>query len=341
MTLREQIPLSSLTTFKIGGVARYVVDCLNESDVRAALSFAREQNLSWYVLGEGSNVLAPDDDYYGVIIRLRNDECVFEDEGTRVRAIVGAGKEWDSFVTIVALRGLWGVENLAGIPGTIGAAPVQNIGAYGAELKNILEWVEAFDAGADRIVRFANSECGFGYRDSRFKHERNFIITRVSFLLAPNGAPSLEYPDLIEAQKRGEDLSTPRAIGEAVRGVRSGKFPDLARAGTAGSFFKNPIITQDAWDVLANTHPGLPGFPVEGGVKIPLAWILDKVLNLRGASEGFVGLFGKQPLVIVTQPGASARDVSAFADSIAKRVYDATGITIEREVQTLAHISKK
>lgn len=333
MILRENVPLASLTTLRVGGNARFVVDCESIEDVGKGLAFAREHGLAWSVLGEGSNVLAHDGGYEGAVLLMQIPDIVVTERGNEVLLTAGAGVNWDTLVRDAATRGLWGLENLAGIPGTVGAAPVQNIGAYGAEVKDTLFEVHAIDAETGEACVFGNDACDFGYRDSRFKKQRNLIIVTVSFLLTKDAAPRLEYKDLATAVAEGVEHTTPGAIGTMVRAIRACKFPDLAVVGTAGSFFKNPTVSATSFSVLKERHADLPGFPNNQGVKIPLAFVLDRVLNLRGYTEGNVSLFVHQPLVLVATEGATAKEIDVFADQIAARVYEEIGVRIEREVQ--------
>jgi UDP-N-acetylmuramate dehydrogenase len=344
MTITEQVPLAELTTLNVGGTARYVLKVTSEAELMTALAWIRERRLPFVVLGEGSNILPPDEGYEGAIILMRMEGVTYTDEDSdgAVRVTSAAGESWDALVRACALRGLWGIENLAGIPGTVGAAPVQNIGAYGAEVRQVIERVRAYDVRQDTVREFTNAECGFLYRDSRFKHEPNLIILDVTYRLVRNGQPHVEYADLIRAREEGADLSSPEAIGNVVRSVRSRKFPDLAVYGTAGSFFKNPIISNETYQALnhqyeaqAAPYGGIPTYPLPGQVKIPLAFILDKLLDMKGYRLGHAFLFGNQPLVLVADHGAHARDIDALAKEIEARVLHATGITIEREVRDL------
>ncbi len=335
MTIEEHAPLAAHTTFRLGGPAQLLITCTAADELSAAVAVARERGLEPYPLGGGSNILAADDAIGKAIIRLVADSISFEEEGERALAIADAGTDWNTFVDATAARGLWGLENLAGIPGSVGAAPVQNIGAYGAEVADTLEWVEAFDLRDGTSTRFTRDDCGFAYRDSRFKRERTHFITKVAFALRADGAPNLSYPDVAKAATEAT-LATPADVANAVRAIRSQKFPDLAVCGTAGSFFKNPTISADAYAVLKKTYSELPGFSNGEGVKVSLAWILDRVLNLRGHAHGNARLFEKQPLVLVAEAGATARDVDALANDVAARVHAATGISIEREVQSLS-----
>lgn len=335
MTLREHVALSSLTTLRTGGAARFVADCVSEDDVTAAFAFARERGLSSYVLGDGSNVLASDEGYEGVIIRPHLEGISFDGEGSVMEACVGAGVVWDAFVRAAAARGFWGIENLAGIPGTTGAAPVQNIGAYGTEVRDTISFVDAISRETGEPMRLSSEQCAFGYRDSRFKRTQDLLIVRVGFKLRTIGSPHLAYGDLARANEQGSDVSTPGAVGDAVRSIRAKKFPDLATCGTAGSFFKNPVVSASSYEALHARFPDLPSYPAQDGVKVPLAFILDKVLNLRGHRIGAARLFEAQPLVLVLDMGGTAHDVEMLAQDVATRVFEATGIVIEREVRSL------
>ncbi len=336
--MEEKIELQSLTTLRVGGPAQFVHTIESEGELREALAFARERSLPVYALGEGSNVLAPDEGYEGVLLRICIPGLSVEEGVDAVTLIAGAGFSWDALVHEAATRGLWGIENLAGIPGFVGAAPVQNIGAYGADISQVLSFVEAYDTETDSVRRMTREECKLGYRDSRFKHEPNLIILRVALTLSRTGTPQIGYSDLARLAAQGEVLDSPERIGEAVRRVRADKFPDRTEFGTAGSFFKNPIVSEEVYAELSKRYggeTGVPRFPAVGGVKIPLAFVLDKVLGLRGHREGNIWLFGKQPLVLVADFGATASEIDAFANDVAKRVFEATGIQIEREVRTI------
>ena len=290
-----------------------------------------------------------------------------KESANSVIVIVGAGENWDSFVAEAVKRGLWGIENLSGIPGTVGATPVQNIGAYGAEIKDVLEWVEAFDAKHGEARRIANADCGFEYRSSIFKNPENkrLIITRVAFRLKKDGVPNLSYKDLKERFKI-YDLRFKKErpaladIRKAVLEIRSKRFPDLKEFGTAGSFFKNPIISVEKYDELKKKFPDLPGFPIDADrrgykdtqmnadkngllrikdkglkIKVSLAWILDNICGLKGYRKGNVALFEKQPIVLVNTGGATSNEIKEFAEEIIACVKSKTGIEIEWEVQKI------
>lgn len=333
MNVRENVSLATLTTLRVGGAARFVIECVTAEDVMEGVRFAKERNLPWGVLGGGSNILAKDEQYEGVILHVRIPGITALESEDSVTLHVGAGVEWDALVQEAATRNLWGLENLAGIPGTVGAAPVQNIGAYGAEVKDTIRSLKVFDTEKEEADVLSAEDCVFGYRDSRFKQDSRFVILSVSFILSRIATPNINYKDLQVAEEKGADLSTPGAIGDMVRLIRARKFPDLSIVGTAGSFFKNPTISTESFSELTKQYEGLPGFRSKDGVKVPLAFILDHVLNLRGHTVGNVSLFQNQPLVLVAKSGATQKEIDIFANSIATLVYDATGIIIEREVR--------
>ncbi|KKU60121.1 MAG: UDP-N-acetylenolpyruvoylglucosamine reductase [Parcubacteria group bacterium GW2011_GWA2_47_12] len=328
MELLRNVSLAEFTTFRIGGKADYFCVARSVSELQEALAFARERALPVFILGGGTNVLMGDDGFRGLVVRI--EICGIEWGGV-VR--VYAGENWDSFVAETVARGLWGLENLSGIPGTVGAAPIQNIGAYGSEVEEVIDWVEVLDRNTGDIQKLSRDECGFGYRDSIFKKSegKDFIVTRVAFRLRKDGAPNLKYKDLAEFFS-GKKLPTLSDIRRAVLEIRARKFPDLKTHGTAGSFFKNPIISQEKFKELKKRFPELPGFLFKSGVKVSLAWILDKICGLKGFEKNQTALWKDQPLVLVNQGGASAREISAFADNIARLVREKTGIEIEREV---------
>lgn len=335
MTVRENVPLASLTTLHIGGAARYFIEAKSVDDVREALHFASEKNLTLFVLGAGSNLLVPDEGVNGVVLKIMMDGIEYRIAGEECRIIADANARWDDVVDAAIGRGLFGIENLAGVPGTAGGAVVQNIGAYGAELAQVVEYIDAIDRAAGTSIRLSRAQAAFGYRTSVFKEKNNLIITRATLILLAHGRLNVAYPDLVRVQRAGAALITPKDVAQAVRAIRSDKFPQNGEAGTAGSFFKNPVIPKKRAEDLVRRYPGLPVFLQKGGLaKLSLAWLLDHALSLKGYAVGGARLYEKQPLVIVTHGGATAKDVDTLAQEVAARVQDATGIVIEREVET-------
>ena len=338
IAIQEHEPLSRHTTFRIGGPARFFVEARTEGEVREALAFGRERGLPVFVLGGGSNVLASDAGFAGVVVRIATRGLSAEELPGGVEVVAAAGEEWDAVVEFAVAGGLYGLENLSLIPGRVGAAVVGNIGAYGTEVKDVLAWAETLDLRSGQARRWTRQECQFGYRQSFFKsHEgRNFIITRAAFSLSRSGAVNTKYRD-VQEHFAGRSIATPTLaqVREAVSTIRRRKLPDLARFGTAGSFFKNPVIPRDKYAALAARFPGLPGHD-EGNqlVKVPLGWLLDKACGLKGAWRGRVGTYAEQALVIVSD-GGTAAEVEAFARELVQAVKDKAGLDVDWEVEKL------
>jgi UDP-N-acetylmuramate dehydrogenase len=256
-----------------------------------------------------------------------------------VLAVVGAGVNWDAFVGDTVMRGLGGLENLSLIPGTVGAAPVQNIGAYGSEVKESIEWVETLDSKHGTIRIFQKDECAFEYRDSFFKKGKgkNFIITRVAFKLNTKPVLNVQYKELAQRFAAHTQPPTLAEVRNAVIEIRKQKLPDVRDVGTAGSFFKNPIITREMYATLHTLYPEMPCFEIDAHfVKIPAAWILDNVCGFKGHQEGSVGVYKNQALVLVNNGNAHAHDIAALAQKMQSCVFEKTHISLEREVQYIA-----
>lgn len=326
-----------MSTFKTGGTARYFCVAESSEDLKEATSFAKEKALPYFILGGGSNILFADSGYSGVVIRpdLRGIHFDYIEDGY-VRVTASAGEGWDKLVKLTVDKGLYGLENLSSIPGTVGASPVQNIGAYGVEVEELIEAVEVYDVRDGKKKIFTNEECEFSYRSSLFKSKagENLIVLRVVFQLRNIGTPYVEYKDLKEFfTKRKIVQPTLASVREAVMEIRSRKFPDLELVGTAGSFFKNPIISKAEAQTLAKKYPGIPGYPVdEDQVKMSAAWLIDNVAKKRGARRGNVGAYDRQALVFVNHGNARSIDVLEFAEEVWEVVYGATGIKLEAEV---------
>lgn len=334
MTILENEPLAPRTTFKVGGSVRFLVEVETAAEVPEAFLFARARDLPTFILGGGSNVLADDGLALGVCIVPKIIGVTREHSERGEICVAGAGESWDGFVTFAIEHSLWGVENLSGIPGSVGGAVVQNAGAYGAEIADTLAWVEAYDTLQGVVRRLSRQECAFGYRRSCFKDEPGrFVILHVAFLLASVGVPNVAYRDLAEHFSGVTNIAL-SDIRNAVLAIRAGKFPDLSAEGTAGSFFKNPSIPIAEASLFAERYRGVPVFENDDGatMKLSLAWLFDRVLGLRGLTVEHVRAYERQPLVIVVQRGATARDVRTFARDIQKRAHDELALSIEPEV---------
>lgn len=337
--LSENVPLVHYTTLKTGGVARYFVTVKTVEELGTAVAFAQQKQLPYLILGGGSNMLVADGGFPGLVIKMeivgRRYEMIDADT---IRLIVGAGESLDDTVADAVAHGYAGLENLSAIPGTVGATPVQNVGAYGVEVKDVIEVVETYHVPTATCVRLSREECRFGYRDSFFKTTEGaeYVITAVHFRLTTKATVNIAYRDLALrfAQEPAPSLA---AVREAVIAIRAEKFPDWHTVGTAGSFFKNPIIpTADAAE-LKTRFPELPLYEASPGqVKVSLGYVLDKICGLKGYTEGKVGLYEKQALVLVAEGGATTEEVLHFATTVEAKVSAATGLTIEREVRYIS-----
>ncbi len=337
MKIEEQVLLAPLTTFGIGGNARFFVHVESLDALREAVAFAKEKNLKTFILGGGSNVLIDDKGFDGLVIKIEMRGIELKPRGDKVELSAQAGESWDVLVARAVEEHLWGLENLSGIPGTVGGAIVQNVGAYGAAVSQTLSSVEVFDTENGEVKILLPTECALGYRDSLFKHDDGqHVILRAVFLLSSTPAPEILYRDL--ANRFANTTPTLEAIRAVVLEIRRGKFPDLTVEGTAGSFFKNPIVSQDEAKILLARYPDMPLFPMPetAGTKVPLGWILDHILNVRGMRQGRARLFERQALVIVADKKASSKDVQSLAEIVQSRMKNECGIDIEPEVRIIS-----
>ncbi|HVU06310.1 MAG TPA: UDP-N-acetylmuramate dehydrogenase [Candidatus Paceibacterota bacterium] len=349
MKISENIPLAPYTTFKIGGAARYFCVAKSEAEIGEAVAFARNKKVLLVILGGGSNVVVSDAGVPGLVMKMEMKGATYEEKDGAIMVTAWAGENWDELVGKTVEWGAWGLENLSAIPGTVGAAPVQNIGAYGTEAMDVIESVRAIDRATGAARLFTNKECGFSYRDSIFKTEegKKWAIVSVTFRLSRAPKPNLSYKDLKErfaSRIAANETPSQSEIRDAVAEIRRGKFPDIAKTGTAGSFWKNPIICREHFEGIKKRFPDLPSFPAdapagsrevgpaEEAVKVPLAWILDKICGLKGYSKGKISLHQNQPLVVVAEKGATAAEVCSFENGIRAIVKEKTGIDIQPEV---------
>ena len=339
LEVRENVPLAPLTTFKLGGAARFFVAIRTARELEEALAFARERSLPTFVLGGGANTLISDAGFNGLVLKIEVRGVEGMQEGDTVVRTAGAGEPWDALVARSVEEGLWGIENLSGIPGTLGGAVVQNIGAYGAALSQVLRAVEVFDTKEGAVRELALADCAFGYRGSIFKAEEGrYVVLRATIALKRVPAPNLAYKDL--ALRFIGSTPSLTEIRDGVLEIRRGKFPDLAVEGTAGSFFKNPILPLEAAQALKARYPELPLFPLPESrdMKVPLGWFLDYrhgVIDLREVQVGGARMYEKHFLVIVAARGSSAKDVVELARIVQERVRAACALEIEPEVKII------
>ena len=335
-TIRENEPLCTLTTWKTGGEAQFFGSVTTEAELVEAVLYARPRSLKLTVIGGGSNVLVSDTGVKGLLIQMAIKGIEAHEVGSEVFLTVGAGEVFDEVIAETVDRGYWGLENLSHIPGTVGATPVQNVGAYGVEVGSLISLVRVYDTVLETFSSMSASDCQFGYRDSIFKHREGerYVVTAVTYCLSKQANPQIVYRDL--AERFNHLIPTQADIRAAVIDVRSKKFPDWHTVGTAGSFFKNPIVIRTEYEALQATYPELPMYEVDAAhVKVPLGWILDHILKLKGQGTATVGCFEGQALVLVNRGGANTSDVVSFANSIVNKVFEQTGITVEWEVRLL------
>ena len=345
MQIYENVPLGPLTTFGIGGPARWMAIAVTEEDVRVAVAWAADRGVPLFVLGGGSNLIVPDSGFPGLVLRLsiadirQEPEAVFD---------VGAGANWDEFVSLAVHAGCQGIECLAGIPGSVGGTPVQNVGAYGQEVASTIDTVRAFDRTTAAFVELPNAACRFRYRQSRFNTEEpgRFIVTRVRFRLHPGGAPQLKYADLqrhfasFPGDQEHAPLPSLEEVASAVRQIRRSKGMLLVAGDpdsrSAGSFFKNPIVSADALARIAasaSVDPAaVPSWPAgEGRIKLPAAWLLERAGFVKGYGKGRVGISSRHTLALVNRGGATFADLEQLQDEIVGCIAEKFGIVLERE----------
>ena len=343
-TLEENVSLRPYNTFGLDVTARYFARFTSADELRELLCLPQVQAAEKLILGGGSNVLFTQN-FAGVVLKneIRGLEILTEDGDTATALVrAGAGESWHGLVEYALDQGLSGIENLSLIPGTVGAAPLQNIGAYGAELRDTFDHLEAVEMSTGTSRVFTAAECGFGYRESVFKNvlKNQFIVTAVVLRLHRQARPNVQYGaiqnTLAELGIEGEP--TPQEVSRAVVHIRRSKLPDPAEIGNAGSFFKNPEISQRKFDELKAQHPGLPGYPVPGGVKVPAGWLIEqagwKGLR-RGPGPGTHGVHDRQALVLVNHGGATGSELRALAEEIIAAVRQQFGVELHPEVNIL------
>ena len=342
MIVREQVSLAPLTTLGVGGPARYFVEAANVGEVVEALKFAQNGGLPAFVLGGGSNLVVADRGFAGLAskIALRGVECAEEGPETVFRA--AAGEDWDELVARSVAEDCAGIECLSGIPGTVGGTPVQNVGAYGQEVADTICEVEALDRKTGQVVRFTNQECGFGYRASRFNTEDRdrYIILGVSYALRRGGRPSLRYTDLQKVLADGPARPSLLQVRAAVREIRRSKAMLLVEGDedshSAGSFFKNPVVSQLEFEKLAARMESrglmVPSYPAGKDMrKLPAAWLVEQAGFHKGYTRGAAGISSKHALAIVNRGGATAAEIVALKDEIQSRVLAEFGIELVPE----------
>jgi UDP-N-acetylmuramate dehydrogenase len=349
MTIQEKVPLAPLTTLQVGGEARYFAELKREDELQEAVRFAKSRELPLFVLGGGSNLVIADSGWPGLVLKIAiggittpnaNDAA-----GNAVLFGVGAGVNWDDFVAQAVAQNCAGVECLSGIPGSVGGTPVQNVGAYGQEVSDTIESVRALDLKQDRIVVLPKPACGFRYRSSIFNtsDRGRYIILRVNYRLKRGGTPSLKYADLQHyfAERLGKNkLPSLAEIRDAVREIRRGKgmliVPGDDDCRSAGSFFKNPILTPDQFQQLRDRAAAhglvIPSYPaLDAQHKVSAAWLVEHSGFSKGYILGAAGISAKHALALINRGDAKASDIVELKEKIQHSVQEAWGILLEPE----------
>ncbi len=335
--VQSNVSLKSYNTFGVDVSARFFASVATVEDLRAILTAHPNENV-WY-LGGGSNVLLTKDvDALVVHMNLLGIEIVSEDDAS-VQLRVQAGENWHNFVQYCLQHNYGGVENLALIPGTVGAAPVQNIGAYGRELKDVFVSCDVLERASGAVRTYSKQECNFGYRSSIFKQAKSGDLAIVSVTLQLTKVDhvlSLEYGAIRDELTKMSVVSpTIQDVAQAVIAIRSSKLPDPAVLGNSGSFFKNPVLSASEFEIFSARFPEAPFFlQDDGGYKVPAGWLVEHA-GLRGARSGNVGTYEKQSLVIVNYGGATGYEIWQFAQSVINAVQTKFGIRLEPEVRVM------
>jgi UDP-N-acetylmuramate dehydrogenase len=342
MVITENVPLAPLTTLKVGGAARYFIEATSTAEVSQAVEFSKSADLPLFILAGGSNLVISDAGWPGLVLKVGitginhrhgHDEVIFE---------AGAGEDWDKFVGMVVAHNIAGIECLSGIPGSVGASPVQNVGAYGQEVSNTIESVVALDLRDGQVHELSNEDCGFSYRTSIFNStERGrYIILQVNYSLKHGAEAYVAYADLKKYFAGWSEKPTLANVRDAVRKIRAGKGM-LITAGdddcrSAGSFFKNPILSADQYQALtaraAAKNLQIPSYPaLDAQKKVSAAWLVEHSGFSRGYGNGPVGISRKHALAIVNRGNATAADIVAFKQGVQQRVEEIWGILLEPE----------
>jgi UDP-N-acetylmuramate dehydrogenase len=347
MTIQENVPLAPLTTLQVGGAARYFAELKREDEVREAVQFAKTRDLPLFVLGGGSNLVVADSGWPGLVLRIAiggiTSPNTNDATGNAVLFSVGAGVNWDDFVAQAVVQNCAGVECLSGIPGSVGGTPVQNVGAYGQEIADTIESVRALDLKEDRIVVLPKPACGFRYRASVFNttERGRYIILRVNYRLKRGGAPSLKYADL---KRHFEERKTPPSLAEtreAVREIRRSKGMLIVSGDddcrSAGSFFKNPVLSEAQFQELAARAASkgleIPSYPaLDAQHKVSAAWLVEHSGFSKGYAVGAAGISHKHALALINRGDAKASDIVGLKDEIQHGVQEAWGIPLEPEL---------
>lgn len=335
MDIHTNIPLKNYTTMRLGGSARFMTEVHTPEEAAEACRQALAQHLNIFILGSGSNVVVRDEGFNGIVIRNRIPGfTVIANEPGQALIKIGAGEDWDSVVKRTVEMNLSGIEAMSAIPGTAGAAPVQNVGAYGQEIADTLVSLDAYDSKTDRFVTLQNSDCGFSYRHSIFRGEAagRYIITSITLRLYKS-APQPPFYAALQNYFDEHDITlyTPQIIRDAVIAIRQYKLPDPSVFPNTGSFFKNAIIEDWQLSDLKKTYPDIPTYDMpDGRFKVPSGWLIEQA-GLKGKTLHGIRVHDKNALVLINESAKTYGDLAAARDEIISKVRDQFRITIEQE----------
>ena len=353
LLIQRDVPLSGYTTIGLGGSARYFAACRTTGEIQETLKFAREQRLPVQILAGGSNVIYPDEGFDGLILWIKLRGTSFVPSGNHTLVSAAAGEPWDNFARECVERDLTGIECLSGIPGSVGATPIQNVGAYGQEVRDTIVSLNAVHRETLEEVQFAATECSFGYRMSRFKSvdAERYVVTRVTFALTNHGTPVIRYAELSDYLRStfpdvqdGGGIS-PGKVRSAVIALRKRKSMVIdagdPNSRSVGSFFMNPVLSAEEFKELQrrwerHSRGSIPTFPAEGGVKIPAAWLVERAGFPRGFRSGGAGISSNHSLALVNF-GGTTREVLHLAAEIEQAVQTTFAITLQREPVVVAN----
>lgn len=335
LTVEKNVSLRPFNTFGIDATARFFAEVRTVDELRAVIQAPMLREMPLLLLGGGSNVLLTRD-FDGLVVRIAiPGKKIVRETDTHVWLHVGAGENWHELVLFCLENNFAGLENLSLIPGSVGASPMQNIGAYGVEIKDVFDSLDALDLQTGDLRTFTHAECRFGYRESIFKHEAKgrYAIVGVTFRLDKTPAFHIGYGDIQKTlTEMGVQELTIQAVSEAVVRIRRSKLPDPARLGNAGSFFKNPEIPKNQFDDLKTQFPAMPGYPTsDTTVKVPAGWLIEQA-GWKGHREGPVGVHDRQALVLVNYGGGTGDQIRALAENVQASVREKFGIGLTAEV---------
>jgi len=338
MQIKTNVPLKDYSTMRLGGIAEALTTVTNKEELAEAIEWAAERNKPYLMLGGGSNIIFSNG-FHGLVIinALHSFEVLSEDDESVVMRI-GAGENWDDIVARSVARGLSGIEKLSAIPGTAGATPVQNVGAYGAEIADVLTELEAYETRSKKFVTLTAADCKFSYRNSIFKSpkDRHYVITSITIRLSKQ-APEPPFYEALQAYLDKHQITeySPAALRGAVVAIRAQKLPDPHLLANTGSFFKNPIVPKGVLAELQQNHPDMPFYEMkDGSIKLLAGWLIDQT-GLKGYRSHGMKIYEKNALVFINESAKGYDDLAAFRQEIVDKVNTAFGVTLEQEPELI------